>query len=425
MASGNLLMGKDDGDNKWCFNHEIALIMRKSLAPNAKARLVRAALDFEFMHKVAVLVRLHKQWHVRIQWHQLEDHGEYLSVTGDHAFRWEGFYRINERFQKLGPAIVKLYEEAAGKEFKASIDKLEDKPKDFFSAAFWGRLQQYHKILETIHIISKRAQAQMTSVCGLIPFWIYEIKNHLEVQSVSDCDEACELKNQLLIDFEDRFSKQLAFPKAIALKACALDPRTALMSKYCGISADVVDQVWREIALDAEELYAPKPLFSKKTSEQMNTSHLQQGLLKKTQELLQKSDLDLKVKSIRTSIDIIRETLETQCEELQSQRISKGDDEDFYSFNPLKDFWNLDVLRKEAFQPIRDAALVVLSAPAGTGGVEATGSVLNRIVTPLTNRLTEEHAEQMVVIGSFIRDSDFDFLSMLACMEKELQDICD
>ena len=420
MACGNMLMGKDDGDNKWCFNHEIALIMRKSVAPkDPKASLVKAASDFGFMHKVAVLVRFHKQWHVRIQWHQLEEHGEYLSMTGDHAFRWEGFFRINERFQKLGPAMVKFYEEAAGKEFKAAIDKLEDKPKDYFSVAFWTRLQQYHKILEPIHVISKRAQSQTASVCGLIPFWLHEIKKGLLVESLSDSAESSQLKTQLLLDFEERFEKQIAFPKGVALKACALDPRTSLMSKYCGISSAVEEQVWKEIVLDAKEIYAPKPLFfkGKSPATDSNDDDLEQNL--------QEASMELKITSIQNSVDSIRRALQKKCDDLHDKRSTNENVASFYSFDPLKHFWNLKALRRESFQPVRDAALVVLSAPAGTGGVEATGSVLNRIVTPLTNRLSEEHSEQMVVIGSFIRDPDFDFQKLLHSIEKELQALCD
>jgi hypothetical protein len=114
-----------------------------------------------------------------------------------------------------------------------------------------------------------------------------------------------------------------------------------------------------------------------------------------------------------------------KCESLQNARLSaESGGQSFYDFNPLE-FWNIPILREESFQPIRDSALVALSAPAGTGGVEATGSILNRTVTTLTNSLTDEHVEQMVIISSFIRDVDFDFSDLVHTLEEELRLIHD
>ena len=64
------------------------------------------------------------------------------------------------------------------------------------------------------------------------------------------------------------------------------------------------------------------------------------------------------------------------------------------------------------FENLQKTAISLLSAPAGNGGVEATGSVIKRVVNPQTNRMSDEHIEMWIVVRSYIKSKMFNFQQM-------------
>jgi hypothetical protein len=111
-----------------------------------------------------------------------------------------------------------------------------------------------------------------------------------------------------------------------------------------------------------------------------------------------------------------------RCEKHQAALMEGNND--FYSFNPISQFWASEVIESNAFigfENLQKTAISLLSAPAGNGGVEATGSVIKRVVNPQTNRMSDEHIEMWIVVRSYIKSKKFNFQQMITEVEKQVK----
>ena len=88
-----------------------------------------------------------------------------------------------------------------------------------------------------------------------------------------------------------------------------------------------------------------------------------------------------------------------------------SEDESFVKFQPLQ-FWAEDP-EMSKMSTLKKVALMLLSAPAGTAGVERTGSAVNRIRTEERNQLSFRTLEKLLVVQSYLKDPFFSFEKFL------------
>ncbi len=74
--------------------------------------------------------------------------------------------------------------------------------------------------------------------------------------------------------------------------------------------------------------------------------------------------------------------LEKYSGDFYKKRDKAGWDKLFYDFNPIDEWEIYELFKKNA--TINKVARMLLSAPAGTAGVESTGSFIKKIKTPQT-----------------------------------------
>ncbi len=244
-AASTELVGEED--TFWCFLHQFALPIKKSLVDVV-------GLDFQFMHSFGVFLRSHSASQEKLDRIRVARLGKEkeLALLIDSLARWMSEWQKLKRFLELQDDLITL---AKDEEIKSVLKEwIEDElaPTDVFKPKFWGRLNALQPTFALLHSIVKASQTSTVVVLSTMPWWLKQIELHLRM-NVEDEPSAVRLwKEKFLKLFLKQFD-DLQSEVNLMWTATALDPRFSDLG-FFGVDEKMQGEIWEQIKAEHTEL---------------------------------------------------------------------------------------------------------------------------------------------------------------------------
>ena len=232
-------------DAQLCFNHTLALVVRdvcgnpcaeKDGSFEEVSKILRATHDFaNYTLKDKAAGALLKQI-------QEESGKKPLQLMIDHAIRWEGLFRMAERFLDLREAVKTLWNHPTLTDVRRNAVVMLDRE-------FWRCLKETKAVLFAFHLVSKLAQSASYPTGSSAIFWTWHLRQTLMVKE-DDSDFSKCLKRAFSTVVEKRLGDFFTHV-TVASKAAVLDFRFANLTLF-GVDPGVIDQTWDDLAEEAE-----------------------------------------------------------------------------------------------------------------------------------------------------------------------------
>jgi hypothetical protein len=398
-SAGSQLVGEED--TTWCFCHQTALPVKKSLEGNSGI-----ALDFTFMHQFGVYVRSHAVVAEMLDRFRRANHGSELRLLMDSLARWTSEFRKVKRFLDMQDELMTL---GKVKDVNVLLKEWVDEkkaPKDALKPTFFARLESMKKVLGAIHTVVKMSQSASVPISSMVLFFLRRIDSAL----ILDEDDGSEVQDWKICFkrlFDAQFNEIAKKPNSFLL-AAALDPRFSDLS-FFGVSPSVEESVWTQIESEHIEL---------KTARLKRENQLDE---------IPKSKLDLSVAMVRACRGTLKNSSMKFLEQVQAaKRDGEKVNKLICDLDPLE-WWKVksDNRSDPEFGELSMTACMLLSAPGTTAASERGVGRARNSLTPFRTMLSEGMLEQEVVASHFIRSEKYSFeelCSELAKLQKELRE---
>jgi hypothetical protein len=226
-ASESMLGEGREHESNWCFCHQLALPIKKSL--DCTKRPGAVAEDFAFMHFFGVFIRSHSNAQEtldRLRGNRISLQGEketmQMVMLNDSLARWTSERRKLKRFLQLRVDLIAFSKVASMMELLNEWKHENKAPRDAFKPPFWARLDAMSVVIEKLHKIVKASQSSQTVVISSIPWWLMEIEKAVILEE-DDPSEVRDWKTTFLGLFLKQFADMKRNVNFVWL-ACALDP---------------------------------------------------------------------------------------------------------------------------------------------------------------------------------------------------------
>jgi hypothetical protein len=397
-----------DEDAKFCINHELKKVIDDCLEGGASGPSAPLAKEFfERMRDVVAWIRTSKAENELFKSLQGENA---LELVDDCATRWEGKFRVIDRFLKLSEALKSLYAHKDSVFYAA----LQQQKRTFMEDdSFWFGLSQVRRVLEVFHDASMYLQGERYVTISTIPYWLSRLEASC-ILAEGDLLVCKELKTALLESLKKRCGYYLQESNN-ALKAAALDPRFHSLSRF-GVDREVENEVWRDIFPDQLEVMGP---FDDNDGEKeenirdwtLKMEHLKKYLAKAEQKcLFLRNDKLLDVDPLQFWKRIIDAASKKIVPDFKDTVFAVENDMSLVSKTGCF-----------AFAAFDNCARMLLSIPAGSAPSEREFSSAGRVLTDLRNSMDDETLEYLVVIRDYIKWDGFNFDQFIVRLGKMLE----
>jgi hypothetical protein len=409
------LVGKED--TFWCFAHEHALPIKKSLDlkrfPNSLV-----ALDFSFMHEFGVFIRANSALQDKLSYHRKcsssPDGVKNLKLLLDCLARWESEKRKLFRWLELQKALVLLSRDPQVRDFINDLIKSGLAPRDAMKPAHFARCAVMKPIIETLHSISKSSQSEKDVVISRILYWIDDIKNAC-VLDEDDPSGIPEWKSSFLQLVTDQFSHIYSEPNVVLL-ATVCDHRFANL-KHFGVADEVIEKVWEQVLAEFVD-------FTKS-----------QGIIRTNNEDYEvPEDSRVAARSYVSTFrrEITKVSVEWLTKWKSASTAEKRRELAHSSLCPLRYIESMMTSKSAnrstpglllddpsvAYRFVGPICQMFLSAPGTTASSERGVGRVRRVGTTFRNSLSESMLEQEVVCSNFINSSHYSLAKLLEKCEE-------
>ena len=353
-----------------CFAHGVKGVVDIVFgdAPKSKSRHLHApevACDMRAVKLIANVLRT-TNW-LRAELKEQTD----LTLIIENITRWEGKYKAVSRFIALKKPLMAC-ESLVSYVTRLMEDVQNDLPRDVLKPSFFARLGRYNSLLEALHSISKKSQAEENpSICE-IPSWIWYIEKC--------CDDGTVLGHTLKKAIRERLHSKYLKADSLALQAALLNPRY-VSQVLEETEQEIVEEAWNYLVQKAMEM-------GTSSSEDEEQEELTRNILLSSRKVL--------IKSMGKWLDQ----------------------------NPngtVLQFWR-DARSVKIQQNYCDVAAYYLSIPATGAPSERTFSSTTGSVTKKRNRLGDELLEKITVCRDFIRQSCYKYEDIVEALKDVILD---
>ena len=380
-SGSNVVLAKElltPKDAEPCFNHNVKHSHDDVCvgSPSNPALCRVAALDFLSMALVIAAIRgtsvLRAAFTSALKTAELPD----LELIAANLTRWEGRVNALKRILALRQAFVHITDHLRPYIEKSPLSF----PEDFLLDAYWKRLEvAYKPVLDVLHAISKKAQAQHVPTLSSVPHWVHMSLSACTV-SENDGSVTKEFKEAMFTSLTHRMSvfvtivrdddgDAIVIPNAI--KAAILDPRHS--RETCA-------------RLSSQDLHDIRAI-----------------IIEDTVALFPENRQDLVADLMPRAWDLLLAQLD-KAADLQL------DGEGCLAW--WRNFSIDDAKYGNTYSPWIRSARMYLAMPAGGAPSEIGFSSTGEMVTKKRNSLGDETLEQMTIVRHYVRQPGFDFVKM-------------
>jgi hypothetical protein len=261
------------------------------------------------------------------------------------------------------------------------------------------RIKSTVVVLEQLNALSVCSQSTSSPNLSLVLIHIQRLRRVLLLED-GDCEGARELKTKLSEQIEMRFCDDCCNPNSLLLRSARLDPRTADLVRV-GIAPAVVQKVETSIIKDLlERRKAAGQTVNIETLRVIQSHYavLVSHLEKESERFLGEFEFvprpagteDIPA-DLYEFADFFGGGHDSEPEEVQPRQFADLDPIDRYHTSQL-DF-------VQAFSPV---AMILLSTPGGTGGVEGLGSAVSRVQGDYASNQKDATLEQLLSIKNYV-----------------------
>ncbi len=397
-AAGTAVAEGDDDDVLWCFAHQFALPVKKSLEGDDSV-----SKDFSFLHFFGVYLRSHAPLREVLELEQRREGHEPKRVLLDSLARWTSEFRKVKRFLELESFLITIVKQENVQQLVSGWIEDGHAPVDVFKPRFFARLRAMKGVLEVFHEVIKLSQASTHPVVSQIPFFLARVET--AVILVEDEPAAVAAwKDKFRALFLNQF-RELRTSYNTMWLAVALDPRFADLKKW-NISQELEDQIWENVGI--EHVNLKRLRFAREYGDQMSFPESRE-------------------RTALSYVDTARVSMKFWHDKLWKEK--KSEKKSVLEINPL--LWWKEMSEKGAvndslaeFKELALTACMFLSRRGTTAAAERGVGRVRHTLTPFRMMLSEGFAEQEVVASHFIRTPQYNFEKLceeLALLQKELK----